>query len=225
MQTARAAVQERGRFVAALSGGSTPKGLFRHLAEEPYLSLVPWDKCYFFWVDERHVPLTDPTSNYRMTQENLLSKVPVPKENVFPATDGSKPVEKAASAYELKLRHFFGADKIPQFDLALMGMGDDGHTASLFPRVEQLNEQEKWVVGYFVDPEKRERVSLTFPVLNQARLMMALIEGIKKADRLKEVLEGPADPPRYPVQYLRPTQGRLIFALDTASASKLKIKK
>lgn len=224
MQTARNAILERGRFVAALSGGSTPKGLFQHLSEEPYLSLVPWDRTWFFWVDERHVPLTDPTSNYRMTLENLLSKVPVPKEQVFPATDGSLPVEKAATAYEIKLRKFFGGDGIPRFDLVLMGMGDDGHTASLFPGVEQLNEREKWVVGYFVDPEKKERVSLTFPVLNQARLMVALIEGLKKADRLKEVLEGPSEPPRYPIQYLRPVQGRSIFAVDAAAASKLKKK-
>ncbi len=224
MQTSRNAVLERGRFVVALSGGSTPKGLFQHLSEEPYLSLVPWEKTWFFWVDERHVPLTDTTSNYRMTLENLLSKVPVPKEQVFPATDGSLPVEKAATAYEIKLRKFFGGAGLPQFDLALMGMGDDGHTASLFPRVEQLNESEKWVVGYFVDPEKKERVSLTFPILNQARLTVVLIEGIKKADRLKDVLEGSSEPPRYPIQYLRPAQGRLIFAMDAAAASKLKKK-
>jgi 6-phosphogluconolactonase len=225
MQTARAAELERGRFVVALSGGSTPKGLFKHLAEEPYLSLVPWAKTYFFWVDERHVPLTDATSNYRMTRENLLSQVPVPPANVFPATDGSLPVEKAASAYEMKLRKFFGGNGLPQFDLALMGMGDDGHTASLFPRVEQLNETEKWVVGYFVDPEKKERVSLTFPILNHSRLLVVLIEGIKKADRLKEVLEGPSEPPRYPIQYLRSPEGRVLFALDAAAASLLKKRK
>jgi 6-phosphogluconolactonase len=225
MQTARAAVLERGRFVAALSGGTTPKGLFQHLSQEPYLSLVPWDKTYFFWVDERHVPLNDSTSNYRMTKENLLSQVPVPETQIFPMTNGSLPVGKAASAYEMKLRKFFGGDGIPCFDLALMGMGDDGHTASLFPRVEQLNETEKWVVGYFVDPEKKERVSLTFPVLNNARLLVVLIEGIKKADRLKEVVEGPSEPPRYPIQYLRSPQGRVLFALDAAAASLLKKRK
>lgn len=222
MQLARTSVQERGRFVVALSGGSTPRGLFQHLAEEPYFSLIPWNKIFVFWVDERHVAFTDATSNYRMTQEILLSKVSIPKEQVFPMTNGSLPVEKAASAYEMKLRRFFGGDSLPCFDLTLMGMGEDGHTASLFPGMPQVNEQDKWVVGYFVDPEKKERVSLTFPVLNHSRLLVVLAEGAKKADRLKEVLEGPSDPPRYPIQYLRPVQGRLVFALDAAAALKLK---
>lgn len=218
MQIAREAVNERGRFVAALSGGTTPKGLFQQLAEEPYRTLIPWAKTYFFWVDERHVPLTDETSNYRMTQEFLLSKVPIPKTNVFPMTDGSQSVERAASAYEIKLRKFFGVGSVPQFDLSLMGMGDDGHTASLFPGMPQLNELDKWVVGYFVDEARKERVSLTFPVLNASRNLVVLVEGQKKAERLKDVLEGPAEPPRYPVQYLRPRGGKLIFALDQAAA-------
>jgi 6-phosphogluconolactonase len=221
MQTARAAVNERGRFVTALSGGLTPKGLFQQLAEEPYASLIPWEKTYIFWVDERHVPLTDPISNYYLANEVLFTKVPVLKEQIFPVTDGSLPVAKAASAYESKLRKFFGG-ALPRFDLSLMGMGDDGHTASLFPGRPQLNELEKWVVGYFVDPEKKDRVSLTLPVLNASRLLVVLLEGKKKADRLKEVLEGPSDPPRYPVQYLRPVDGRILFAMDAAAASLLK---
>ncbi len=225
MQIARAAVQERGRFVVALSGGSTPRGLFQHLAEEPYFSLIPWNKIFVFWVDERHVSFTDATSNYRMTQETLLSKVSIPKEQVFPMTNGYLPVEKAASAYEMKLRRFFGGDSLPCFDLTLMGMGEDGHTASLFPGMPQVNEQDKWVVGYFVDPEKKERVSLTFPVLNHSRLLVVLAEGSKKASRLKEVLEGPSDPPRYPIQYLRPAQGRLVFSIDASAAFKLKTSK
>ena len=225
MQISRTAVQERGRFVVALSGGTTPRGLFQHLAEEPYFSLIPWNKTFVFWVDERHVPFTDATSNYRMTQETLLSKVSIPKEQVYPMTNGSLSVEKAASVYEMKLRRFFGGDSLPCFDLTLMGMGEDGHTASLFPGMPQVNEQDKWVVGYFVDTEKKERVSLTFPVLNHSRLMVVLTERTKKADRLKEVLEGPSDPPRYPIQYLRPAQGRLVFAIDASAALKLKTKK
>jgi 6-phosphogluconolactonase len=221
MQVSREAVDKRGWFVLALSGGSTPKGLFQHMTEEPYLSLIPWGKTYVFWVDERHVPLNHETSNYRMTQEYLLSKVPIPKENIFPATKGTLPVEKAASAYEITMGKFFGTEKLPRFDLTLLGMGDDGHTASLFPGVPQVNEQERWVVGYFVDEERKERVSLTFPVLNAARLQIVLVEGVKKAERLKDVLEGPKDPPRLPVQYLRPTDGRLVFAVDAAAASLL----
>jgi 6-phosphogluconolactonase len=222
MQTAREAVNERGRFVVALSGGSTPKGLFQQMTEEPYMSLIPWAKTFVFWVDERHVPLTHETSNYRMTQEFLLSKAPIPKEQVFPASNGTLTVEQAASAYEIKLGKFFGTGAFPRFDMALMGMGDDGHTASLFPGVPQVNELERWVVGYFVDEARKERVSLTFPVLNASRLLLVLLEGQKKAERLKDVLEGGAEPPRYPVQYLRPTDGKLIFAMDAAAASLLK---
>ncbi|HVZ79843.1 MAG TPA: 6-phosphogluconolactonase [bacterium] len=222
MQASRDAVNARGRFVAALSGGTTPKGLFQQLTEEPYRSLIPWDKCFFFWVDERHVPFDHPDSNYRMTQEFLLSKVPTPKENIFPMTNGALPVDKAANSYEIKMRKFFGSGSVPRFDLSLMGMGDDGHTASLFPRVEQLNEMEKWVVGYYVDDAKKDRVSLTFPVLNASRELLVLVSGDKKAKMLKEVLEGPKDPPRYPIQYLRPTDGKLVFMMDAPAAALLK---
>ena len=221
MKTAREAADARGRFVWALSGGTTPKGLFQQLTEEPYLSLMPWDKTYVFWVDERHVPLTDESSNYRLAQEFLLSKVPVPKANVFPMSDGSQPVDRAASSYEIKLGKFFGTGALPRFDLSLMGMGDDGHTASLFPGMPQVNELDRWVVGYFVDDAKKERVSLTFPVLNASRVLLVMMEGQKKAERVKDVLEGAKDPPRYPVQYLRPTDGDLVFAMDAAAASLL----
>jgi len=220
MQVAREAVDARGRFVLALSGGSTPKGLFQQLCEEPVKSLLPWDRTFVFWGDERHVPLTDEKSNYRMAQELLLSKVPIPKANIFPMTDGSRSVEQAASLYEGKLKKFFGM-QMPILDLNLMGMGDDGHTASLFPGVVQLNEVKHWVVGYFVDEEKKDRVSLTFPVLNASRVTLVLMEGAKKASRLKDVLEGPKDPPRYPIQYLKPTDGKLIFAMDAAATALL----
>jgi 6-phosphogluconolactonase len=224
MQAAREAVNARGRFVAALSGGSTPKGMFQQLTEEPYRTLIPWSKVFLFWVDERHVPLDHETSNYRMTQEFLLSKVPIPKENIFPATNGSMPIKKAASAYEIKLRKFFGSDSTPRFDFCLMGMGEDGHTASLFPGFPQVNEMEKWVVGYFVDEPRKERVSLTFPILNAARALMLMSEGEKKAKIVKEVVEGPSEPPRYPVQYLRPSDGKLLFLIDAAAAKLLQKK-
>lgn len=224
MKIAREAADARGRFVVALSGGNTPKVLFQQLTEEPYFSLMPWAKTFVFWVDERHVPFTDATSNFKMTQDFLLSKAPIPKANIFPMSDGSVPVEQAASSYEIKMGKFFGRGALPKFDLTLMGMGDDGHTASLFPGMAQVNEQDKWVVGYFVDKERKERVSLTFPVLNASRILLVMMEGQKKAERLKDVLEGASDPPRYPVQYLRPTDGKLIFAMDSAAASLLKKK-
>jgi len=225
MMAAREAADKRGRFLWALSGGSTPKGLFRQLTEEPYLNLMPWAKTYVFWVDERQVPLTHADSNYKLAMDHLLSKVPIPKSNIFPLTDGTKPVDAAASVYENKLKKFFGMDKEPpRFDLTLMGMGEDGHTASLFPGVQYLNEQKHWVIGYKVDDQRKERITLTFPVLNASRLIMVLVEGEKKAVRIKEVLEGPSDPPRYPIQYLRPFDGKVQFALDASAASLLKNK-
>jgi 6-phosphogluconolactonase len=221
MMRAREAADNRGRFLWAISGGTTPKGLFQQLTEEPVLSLMPWDKTFVFWVDERHVPLDHADSNYRMAQETLLSKVPIPKEHIFPMTKGTLPVDQAASVYENRILKFFGTEtKMPQFDLVLLGMGEDGHTASLFPGVQYLNETDKWVVGYNVDNTRKERVTLTFPVLNAAHMVMALVEGEKKADRVKEVLEGPKDPPKYPIQYVRPA-GPFDFLLDAAAAKKL----
>lgn len=183
---------------------------------------MPWNKTFVFWVDERHVPLDHPDSNYRMTQESLLSRVPIPKEHIFPMTKGTLPVDQAASVYENRILKFFGTEtKMPQFDLVLLGMGEDGHTAGLFPGAPCLNETDKWVVGYFVDDARKERVTLTFPVLNAARMVMALVEGEKKAERVREVLEGPKDPPKYPIQYVRPVMGQFDFLLDAAAARKL----
>jgi len=222
LETALEAVGKRGRFAAALSGGNTPKGFFQQISEEPYRSLVPWDKTHVFWVDEREVPLTHKDSNYRLAQEILLSKVPVPKEQIFPMTDGRKPAQEAAHLYERGLKRFFGAGEAPRFDFVLLGMGEDGHTASLFPGVPQLNELDKTVVGYFVDEARKERISLTFPVLNAARLAVVMVEGEKKARRLRDVLEGASTPPLFPVQYLRLVDGRLLFMLDSTAASLLK---
>lgn len=222
MQTALDAVNARGRFVAALSGGGTPKGLFQQLTEEPYLSLIPWGKTYFFWVDERNVPQDNEMSNYRMAQEHLLSRPPLPKDHLFPMANGAYPADVAASFYENKIGKFFGRDQLPRFDLALLGMGEDGHTASLFPDVPQLDEKERWVVGYTPSAALKERISLTFPVLNAARLLLLMAEGKHKADRVKSVLAGPSDPPKYPVQRLRPVDGRLIIALDADAASRWK---
>jgi 6-phosphogluconolactonase len=225
METALEAVSRRGRFVTAFSGGTTPKGLFQQLGEEPYRSLMPWGKTYVFWVDERHLPLTSEDSNYYLAEKFLFSKVPIPRDQIFPVTDGNRPVPEAASVYERTLKRFFAGD-MPRFDFELLGMGEDGHTASLFPGTPALKELEKWAVGYSVEAAKaqKERVSLTFPVLNAARLAVVLVEGEKKAKRLKDVLEGPSNPPRFPVQYLRPTEGRLLFMMDQFAASLLNLK-
>jgi 6-phosphogluconolactonase len=222
MKLAREAADVRGRFVWALPGGSTPKGLFHQLSEDPYLSLMPWEKTYVFWTDERHVPLNHETSNYRLAQEHFLSKVPIPKTNVFPMTDATYPVDRSASLYEFKLKKFFNQPGgFPRFDLILLGMGEDGHTAGLFPGAQQLNEQKRWVVGYFVDDLRKERISLTFPVINLSRTLMVLVEGRKKAEMAKAALEGPSEPLQYPIQYLRPIGGSFLFLMDEAAASLL----
>ncbi len=224
MMAAREAVDARGRFILALSGGETPKPLYQQLAEEPYVNLMPWAKTFIFWADERHVPLDSPESNYKLAQDYLLNKALIPKTNLFPAGFPTMPVDQAAYHYERKLKKFFGQTELPRFDLCLLGVGEDGHTASLFPGVPQLNEQKHWVDGYFVDAKRKERVTLTFPVLNASRLVWVLATGKKKAEILKNALEGPSDPPKYPVQYLRPTDGKLLFALDNESSSLLRKK-
>ena len=225
VKAAKEAVAKRGRFMVALSGGDGPVGLFRLLATEPYLSEVPWDGTYVFWGDDRHVPLDHPDSNYKLCVDLLLSKAQVPPGRLFPMTDASLPVAKAAAEYERTLKRVFGAKGFPVLDFNLMGLGPDGHTASLFPGRPQLKEKRKWVLGYHVDAERKDRVTMTFPVLNASRLTVALIPGNRKARILKDVLEGEINPSRYPIQNLKASPGgRLLFALDAASAVLLKSK-
>jgi 6-phosphogluconolactonase len=209
------AVAERGRFAIALSGGSTPKSLYTLLATNARTSL-PWDRMFFFFGDERHVPPTDPESNYRMADEAMLSKIPVAQSNVFR-------VVAAAQAYEQTLRKFFAleAGQIPMFDLILLGMGPDGHTASLFPGTEGLREKSKLVVANWVEKLKTYRLSLTLPVLNAARCVAFLVSGTDKAPVLKSVLEGEAPGEQYPAKLVRPAQGKLMWLLDRAAASQL----
>jgi len=225
VKSAKEAVAKRGRFMVALSGGDGPVGLFRLLAAEPYRSEVPWDRTYVFWGDDRHVPLDHPDSNYKLCVDLLLSKAQVPPGRLFPMTDASQPVAKAAAEYERTLKRVFGAKGFPVLDFNLMGLGPDGHTASLFPGRPQLREKRKWVLGYHVDAERRDRVTMTFPVLNASRLTVALVPGNKKARILKDVLEGEYNPSKYPIQNLKASPGgRLLFALDAASAVLLKSK-
>ena len=191
--TASEAIAERGRFTIALSGGSTPKNLYNLLATNARSSL-PWDRMFFFFGDERHVPPTDPESNYRMANEAMLSKVPVAPGNVFRVEAEKPDAGAAATAYEQTLRKFFAleAGQIPAFDLILLGMGPDGHTASLFPGTEALQEKSKLFVANWVEKLKTHRLTLTLPVLNAARCVAFLVSGTDKAPVLKSVLEGDA---------------------------------
>jgi 6-phosphogluconolactonase len=222
--TAATAATARGVARVAISGGGTPKAMFALLADRsaPYFARIPWDKLELFWVDERCVPPTDSDSNYRMTSEAMLSKVPLPAAQIH-RMEGELDPETAASRYEAELRTAFRLEgaETPVFDLVLLGMGDDGHTASLFPHTAALNEIAKLVVANHVPQKDTWRITLTSPVINAARSVAFLIEGAAKADVLAEVLLGPRDPESWPSQLIRPESGALTFLLDTAAAAKL----
>lgn len=222
VRAAEESVAARGRFTIALSGGSTPKGLFNLLATNAR-SVLPWDRMFFFWGDERHVPPTDPDSNYRMAEEAMLSKIPVAAGNVFRVPAENPDAAAAAEAYEQTLRKFFHLEpgQLPRFDLILLGMGPDGHTASLFPGTAALQEKSRLVVANWVDKLKTSRLTFTLPVLNAARCVAFLVSGTDKADALKAVLEGDAPGEQYPSKLVRPTDGKLIWLVDRAAASGL----
>ena len=225
LRAAKEAVEKRGRFTIALSGGSTPKNLFNLLATNAR-TVLPWDRTFFFWGDERHVPPTDPDSNYHMAEETMLSKIPVAAGNVFRMAAENPDAAAAAEAYEQTLRKFFALEtgQFPRFDLILLGMGPDGHTASLFPGTAALQEKSRLVVANWVDKLKASRLSLTLPVLNAAACVTFLVSGMDKAAALHAVLEGDAPGEQYPSKLIRPVDGKLLWLVDRAAASALSIK-
>jgi 6-phosphogluconolactonase len=218
-------VKERGRFTIALSGGSTPKSLYNLLATNARTTL-PWEKMFFFWGDERHVPPGDPESNYRMAADTMLSKVPVPPGNVFRFATENHDAVAVADNYEKTLRKFFqlAPDAVPSFDLILLGMGPDGHTASLFPGTAALHEKTRLAVANWVDKLKTNRLSLTLPVLNAARCVAFLVSGTDKAAVLRSVLEENVPGEQYPAKLVQPKNGKVIWFLDRAAASSLSSK-
>lgn len=222
IRAAASAIAERGRFTIALSGGSTPRNLYTLIAANAGNSL-PWDRMFFFWGDERHVPPDDPESNYRMTKETLLSKVAIPPANIFRIPAENPDAAAVAEAYEQTLRKFFGLapGEFPRFDLILLGIGPDGHTASLFPETLALQEKSRLVVANWVEKFKTSRITLTLPVLNAARCVAFLVSGMDKAAALHEVLEGHAPAEKYPSKLVRPSEGKLIWFVDRAAASEL----
>src|SRR5271169_79164 len=223
-EAAGKAAQSRGLARIAISGGTTPKTMFGLLADpaEPFLKQVPWDRLDLYWVDERCVPPDNAESNYRMTREALLSKVPLPAERVH-RMEGELDPEVAAARYESTIRNTFKLEgaETPTFDLVLLGMGDDGHTASLFPHTEGLNNITDLVIANHVPQKDTWRISLTSPVINQGREVAFLIEGAAKSQILHDVLLGPYQPDTYPSQLIRPATGKLTLLLDTAAAAKL----
>ncbi|MFS4473219.1 6-phosphogluconolactonase [Chryseobacterium sp. T20] len=207
-------IQKNDRFVVALSGGSSPKAIFKLLATPEYKEQIEWNKVYFFWVDERWVPLNDDKSNFRMTDEALLNQVPVDQNHIFPMyADGISP-EDYAKAYEQQIRTVLGDEGI--FDFILLGMGDDGHTASLFPGEEVLNEKEKWVSAYYLKPQEMFRITLTAPIINNADHILAIAFGESKKHALNEVLNGEYNPSLYPMQLIEKKDGFQFFTDEKA---------
>src|SRR5437588_1011311 len=214
------AVSERGSFSVALSGGTTPRRVYELLASDDYRTQVTWASVHVFFGDERTVPPDHADSNYRMANEALLSLVPIPAKNVH-RMNGVGDAAANASEYESELRAFFGDGPWPRLDLVMLGMGDDGHTASLFPGSAALEEQQAWVVANWVEKFQTWRITLTAPAINAARRVLFLVTGAGKADRLREVLKGERDPARLPSQLIQPRDGTLEWLVDRAAAAKL----
>jgi 6-phosphogluconolactonase len=206
----------------ALSGGSTPRRLFEVLAAAPFSGIVPWDSVHFFWGDERNVPPGHNDSNYSMAQELLLSRVPVPAANIHRIPTGDGTAVEAADLYERTLREKLPmAHGLPRLDYTLLGLGSNGHTASLFPGRPPLHECNRLVVADHVDEVNAWRVSLSAPMLNNSSQITFLVTGEEKAAVVKRAIEGPRDPEFTPAQLIAPTDGTLTWILDTAAASQL----
>lgn len=220
IESAAEAVKERNEFRVALAGGSTPRGTYQRLAGADLAPLVSWRNVHLFWGDERCVAPDHPDSNFRMARDTLLDKVPVPQSNLHRIQCELEP-QAAARAYAQELRTVFQSRRRPHFDLVLLGMGADGHTASLFPGSPALNELRRWVVAVFVAQLDAWRVTLTPPLLNAARQVIFLVSGKVKAAPVKQVLHGEHDPERLPAQLVRPKQGSVIWMLDQAAAADL----
>lgn len=210
-----------GRFSVALSGGKTPRRLYEILATEPYRQRIHWHEVHVFWSDERCVPADDPRNNARMAREALLDHVPIPPENIHPMPCDQSP-QQAAIQYEKELRDFFSTQN-PDFHLVLLGLGENGHTASLFPHTPVLNEKQKWVEEVYLEQLGMYRLTFTAPFINQASQVVFLVSGAAKAQVLEQVLEGAYRPHELPAQLIRPNGNHPIWLLDKAASHKLTI--
>jgi 6-phosphogluconolactonase len=216
---ARKVASEGKDFYAALSGGNTPRHLFQALAAEPFAGLIPWSSIHFFWGDERNVPPGHPDSNYWMTRQLLLSHVPVPPANIHRIPTGDGTAIEAAELYQRMLKETLPvANGLPRLDYNLLGLGTNGHTASLFPHRPSLRERQRLVAADHVDEVNGWRVTMTTPILNNAGQVTFLVTGEEKASVVWQVIEGPRDPDSTPAQLIAPTKGNLTWILDAAAA-------
>lgn len=214
VEAARQAIAARGTFALALAGGSTPKALYELLAEEPFRSRIEWNRTEVYFGDERCVPPESSESNFRMANQALLLEVPIPGDNIF-RMHGEDDPNAAAVAYGRMLRDRFGDGG---FDLCLLGMGDDGHTASLFPHTAALDETQHRCVANHVEKLRSWRLTLTAPFLNRSGEALVMVCGAAKAERVRDVLEGERDPRRLPMQLIDPDPGRFTWLMDVAAA-------
>jgi 6-phosphogluconolactonase len=224
IRCSREAIAARGRFTVALSGGSTPKRLYQLLADPPFRDQVDWGKVEFFWGDERSVPPDHNDSNFHTAREAMLRRLPIPPEHIHRMEAERTDRDAAARDYEAAIARVFNVPTggpPPAFDLILLGMGPDGHTASLFPHTTGLKETARWVIVNYVPKFATDRVTFTVPMLNKAYEVLFLIAGTDKAEPLHEVLEGASNTDLYPSQLVKPAGGKLVFFVDRAASAKL----
>ena len=219
VQRAQQSVEARGRFTVALSGGQTPRRAYELLAQSPLREQIPWRAVHVFWGDERFTPPGDPQSCEHMARLLLLDHVPIPRSQIHPIRS-EQSAEQAARRYEELLRAFF-SEQPPRFDLIFLGMGENGHIASLFPGTPALEERERWVVVVHLGGLNLDRITLTPPIINQAAAVAFLVSGASKAQAIGDVLHGPPDPRRLPAQLIRPLDGELSWLVDREAASLL----
>jgi 6-phosphogluconolactonase len=223
-RSATESIVARNKFTVALSGGSTPKRLYQILADAPFRDQIDWSHIELFWGDERSVPPDHADSNYRMANEAMLSRLPFPAERIHRVPADRQDRDKAAADYQQEIAKVFGVDAAgepPVFDLVLLGMGPDAHTASLFPGSTALGETKKWVVPNWVEKFKTWRLTMTRPMINKARQVLFLVAGKDKAEPLLHVFTGPSNPSLYPSQLICPTAGQLSWYCDVAALSEL----
>ncbi len=212
IQLADRNIEEKGIFAVALSGGGTPKPVYTALGDPENRDKVDWSKVHLFWGDERPVPPSDSESNYGMVKKVLLDRISIPEDNIHRVQTGMD-VRLAAFQYEEELRRYFTGDW-PGFDLVLLGMGEDGHTASLFPHSAGLNEEHRWFIANYAPSRNTWRLTLTANAINSAHFVLVLIRGETKAEIVKTVLTGPRIPQEYPIQMIQPQTGEMVWLLD-----------
>jgi 6-phosphogluconolactonase len=219
---ANKAIAEKGKFIISFSGGHTPVKLYSILAKHPFREQIEWKKTFIFWGDERCVPLDDAQNNAHEAKVTLLDKVKIPPSNIHVIPVNLTPAE-AANKYELEIKDFFGNEPM-QFDLVLLGLGENGHTASLFPGAKILKEQAEGVREVFVEEEKMSRITMTAPLINQAHHILFLVTGDKKAEILENVMWVPYQPEKYPAQLIKPVHGDLRWFADSTAATGVLLK-